>query len=239
VLLLANGLTHVDAAGRAATGLVGQRLGIATIILLISLVGGRIIPSFTRNWLAKRAEVRMPAGQGRFDRACLVLTIAAFGAWVAAPDHAATGGIMLVTGSANLVRLARWRGHRTLAEPLVWSLHLGFLWVPAGFCLLGLGVFAPQVFPPTAGLHALTAGAIGSMTLAVMTRATLGHTGRTLAANSWTTGIYVLVAAAAASRVAAAMVPDVTSPLLWASGLLWCTAFGLFAVHYGSMLVSR
>ena len=238
-LLLANVLTHLEAAGRAATGLVGQRLGIATIIMLISLIGGRIIPSFTRNWLAKRAGNKAPASFEAFDRACLVLTLAALGAWVADPDDAATGAALFVAGLANLVRLARWRGHRTLAEPLVWSLHIGFLWVPVGLCLLGLGVFAPQVVPPTAGLHALTAGAIGSMTLAVMTRATLGHTGRALAADPWTTGIYALVAIAAISRVAAPIISDVTVPLLWTSGLLWSAAFGLFAVHYGRFLVAR
>ncbi len=238
-LLVANILTHVEAVGQVATGLLGQRLGIATIIMLISLVGGRIIPSFTRNWLAKRADTHMPAGFGPFDRVCLVLTLAALGTWVADPDGRAAGVVLLVAGVASLVRLARWRGHRTLSEPLVWSLHLGFAWVPAGLCLLGLSVYLPEAFPSTAGLHALTAGAIGSMTLAVMTRATRGHTGWRLTADSWTTAIYILVATAAAARVTAPMVPDVTSQLLWTSGLLWIATFGIFAVHYGRMLLVK
>ncbi len=239
-VLVANLLTHLEAAGQTSTGLIGQRLGIATIILLISFVGGRIIPSFTRNWLAKRAETHMPASFGRFDHVCLVLTFAALGSWVASPLAPISGGVLLAAGLASFARLARWRGHRALSEPLVWSLHLGFAWVPAGFTLLGLGVFLPEVFPSTAGLHALTAGAIGSMTLAVMTRTNLGHTGRRLTADGWTAAIYILIAAAAVSRVAASMVPDIYSRhLLWASGLLWAAAFGLFTVHHGRMLLSR
>lgn len=237
-LLVANLLTHLEAAGQASTGLIGQRLGIATIILLISLVGGRVIPSFTRNWLAKRAETNMPTNFGRFDHVCLVLTLAALGAWVASPDSRTAGVALLMAGLANLARLARWRGHRTLSEPLVWSLHLGFAWVPAGLCLLGLGVFLPEIFPATAGLHALTSGAIGSVTLAVMTRAILGHTGRRLTADGRTTAIYILIATAAALRVAAPIALDVYGPLLWVSGLLWIAALGLFTVHYGRMLLS-
>lgn len=238
-LLLANGLTHADALGWTSTNAVGERLGIAVILLLISLVGGRIIPSFTRNWLAKRAETRLPAGFDRFDRICLAFVVAALGAWVVAPESAVAGVSLLVASAASLIRLARWRGQRTAAEPLVWSLHLGFAWVPIGLCLLGLGIFLPALVPSTAGLHALTAGAIGSMTLAVMTRATLGHSGRPLTADGWTAAIYVSIAAAAALRVVAPIAAEAYAPLLWASGLLWSAAFGLFTVHYGRMLLSR
>lgn len=238
-LLLANGLTHLEAVGRAQTGLVGQRLGIAIIVMLIGLVGGRIIPSFTRNWLAKRAETRMPTGFGRFDHVCLLITLVALGGWVVSPDSRSVGAALLVAGFAGFARLARWRGHRTLSEPLVWSLHLGFAWVPVGLGLLGLGAFFPELFPTTAGLHALTVGAIASMTLAVMTRATLGHSGRPLTADRCTTAIYTLIATAAAARVAAPIAVDGYDPLLWASGLLWSAAFGLFTVHYGRMLLAR
>ena len=128
------------------------------------------------------------------------------------------------------------RDSRTFAEPLVWSLHLGFAWVPAGLCLMGLGVLVPQAAPATAGLHALSVGAIGSMTLAVMTRAILGHTGRGLTADSWTTSIYLLIAAAAATRVTAPIALNIYNPLLWASAFLWSAAFGLFILHYGRIL---
>ena len=103
---------------------------------------------------------------------------------------------------------------------------------------MGLGLLWPPV-PPTAGLHALTAGAMGAMTLAVMTRATLGHTGRALIADRATTVIYVLVAVAAGCRVAAAFPTESQSGLLVASGLIWATAFGIFALHYGRILTAR
>jgi uncharacterized protein involved in response to NO len=237
-LLTANALIHADAVGLAATGPLGQRLGIAIVILLISLVGGRIIPSFTLNWLKKRGELNLPASFGALDRGALGLAAAALAIWVVAPGNPLGGAALIAAGLANLIRLLRWRGHLTLIEPLVWSLHLGFVWVPVGLFLIGLSILRPDV-PPAAGLHALTAGAMGGMTLAVMTRATLGHTGRLLAADRWTAAVYLLVAAAAALRVAAPFSADVYPPLLWTSGLAWSMAFGLFAVHYGRMLLSR
>jgi uncharacterized protein involved in response to NO len=237
-LLVANGLTHADALGLATTGALGQRLGIGIVILLIGLVGGRIIPSFTLNWLKKRGQSTLPASFGVFDRGALGLAAAALAIWVIAPESPIGGAALIAAGIASLVRLARWRGHLTLAEPLVWSLHLGFVWVGAGLLLVGVSAFLPDV-PQAAGLHALSAGAMGGMTLAVMTRATLGHTGRSLTAGRWTVAICLLVAAAAALRVAAPFSAAAYVPLLWTSGLAWSAAFGLFVVHHGRMLFSR
>jgi uncharacterized protein involved in response to NO len=237
-LLAANALTHADAAGIAATGPLGQRLGIAIVVLLICLVGGRIIPSFTLNWLKKRGQTRLPARFGAHDRVALGLAATALAIWVSAPESAIGGAALIAAGLANLIRLLRWRGHLTLTEPLVWSLHLGFIWAPIGLLLIGLGAFLPDV-PLAAGLHALTAGAMGGMTLAVMTRATLGHTGRLLTADRLTAAAYLLVAAAAVLRLAAAFSADGYVPLLWTSGLAWSAAFGLFVVRYGRMLFSR
>jgi uncharacterized protein involved in response to NO len=237
-LLAANALTHLDAAGIAATGALGQRLGIGVVILLIGLIGGRIIPSFTLNWLKKRGEAHLPARFGATDRVALALLVTALAAWMIAPESPLAGAALVLAGLATLIRLARWRGHRTLVEPLVWSLHLGFVWVPVGLLLTGLSAFLWEV-PQVAGMHALTAGAMGGMTLAVMTRATLGHTGRRLIADMWTEAIYLLVAAAAMLRVAAPFSDEAYLPLLWISGLAWISAFGIFAVHYGRMLLAR
>jgi uncharacterized protein involved in response to NO len=237
-LLAANALTHLDAAGIAATGALGQRWGIGIVILLIGLIGGRVIPSFTLNWLKKHGEARPPARFGVLDRVALALLFAALAAWVIVPESPLAGAALVVAGLATLTRLVRWRGERTLAEPLVWSLHLGFAWVPAGLLLIGLSLLLPDL-PQVAGMHALTAGAMGGMTLAVMTRATLGHTGRTLTADRWTTVIYLMVATAAILRVAAPFSDEAYLPLLWLSGLAWIGAFGTFAVHYGRMLLLR
>ena len=162
-LLVANALTHADAVGLAATGPLGQRLGIGIVILLIGLVGGRIIPSFTLNWLKKQGESNLPASFGALDRGALGLAAAALAIWVVAPESLLGGAALIAAGVASLVRLARWRGHLTLAEPLVWSLHLGFAWVGVGLLLVGLSAFLPDV-PLAAGLHALTVGAMGGMT---------------------------------------------------------------------------
>lgn len=239
LLIAASGLTHLEAMEIVETGPLGERLGIATLVLLISLVGGRIIPSFTRNWLAKRNITTLPAPFGATDKLCLAATLAALGAWVLTEEHPVAGAMLIAAGCLNFMRLARWQGLQTLSEPLVWSLHLGFLWVPFGLVLLGFGIVAPTLLPPTAGLHALTAGAIGGMTLAVMTRATLGHSGRELTADSWTAAIYLAVAAAAALRVMASVLPEFYQPMLYASGIAWTAAFGLFVITYGRIHLSR
>jgi uncharacterized protein involved in response to NO len=235
-LLAANALTHLEAIGFAATGPAGIRLGTAVLVALIALVGGRILPSFTANWLRKRGELRLPVPFGRFDLATIVLTWAALLAWTMAPAALPTAVVALAAGLANALRLARWRGHRTLAEPLVWVLHLGYAWIPAGLLLTSVGGFSPGMLPPVAGLHALTAGAIGTMTLAVMTRATLGHTGRALTADRGTLLIYACVSLGAVLRVGAPMLPG-PEVLLSISGALWGAAFLLFVSIYGPLLV--
>jgi uncharacterized protein involved in response to NO len=234
-LIAANALMHADTLGWITTNGIGARLGIAIVALTISLIGGRIIPSFTRNWLVKRGDENLPEPFGRFDRLCVLLVLMAVAAWAFGPDSAIAAVLLLLAGVASLVRWQRWRWHRTLAEPLLWSLHLGFLWVPLGLLLLGAGEFTASV-PASAGLHALTAGAAGSMILAVMTRATLGHTGRELQADRITTAIYLLVFAAAALRLAAAFVPAAYLPLLMIAAGAWIAAFLLFAIRYGPMM---
>jgi len=236
-LLLANLLVHFEPLGIAATAELGSRLGVATLLMLISVVGGRIIPSFTRNWLTKqRPEIPSPAVFDGFDRTVLATTALALVLWVLAPHGFLTPWAALASGVAQAVRLTRWRGSATLREPLVWILHLGYAWLALGFLLLALNGFA-SLLPQTAALHALTAGAIGTMTLAVMTRASLGHTGRTLAAGPGTTTIYVLVTSAAALRVAAPLAEEHYLAVLWLAGAVWSGAFGLFVLLYARPLM--
>jgi uncharacterized protein involved in response to NO len=231
----ANALTHLEAMGLAATGAAGLRMGIAVMLMLIGLVGGRIIPSFTRNWLVKRGERRLPAPAGRVDAAALAVTGVALLAWVVAPGWTGVAPLMALAALANAVRLARWRGARTGAEPLVWVLHLGFAWLPVGFALMAL---APALgLAETAALHALTGGAMATMIVAVTTRATRGHTGRALTAGRATTAIYGLVTLAALSRVAAGIAFDAMMPLLTIAGAAWVAAFVLFLAVYGPMLL--
>lgn len=225
-LALASGLDHAEANDWLAADGHGVRLAIAILVLLISLIGGRVVPSFTRNWLHKRGAASLPASFGVFDRIALAATVLALAAWVLAPDAAVTGVALLVAGAVALLRLARWRGQATGAEPLVWSLHLGFAWVPIGLALTGAAALFD--LPTAAGIHALTAGAIGGMTLAVMSRAIRGHTGQPLTADRWAAAMYLLVAGAAIARVAAPFATDRYVDVLVVSALAWCAAFALF-----------
>lgn len=233
---LANAGFHLEA-GAGGVDNLSTRLGLAVVTLLIAVIGGRVTPSFTRNWQTKRGGP-LPAVAGRFDIVTLMVTATGLIGWSVAPTHPATGALLLAAGGLNLVRLARWRGDATLAEPLVWILHLGYLWLAVGLFLTGLSVAAPGLVPLSAGVHALTAGAIGVMTLAVMTRASRGHTGRPLTAGKIEVLIYVLINLAALTRVAGGLLPSVYQPLLMVSTGLWSAAFLAFVIGYGPMLLT-
>ena len=216
-----------------------ERAAVAVVTGLIALIGGRVTPSFTQNWTQAHGVAKRPAPFGLFDAVVLAVTGLALVAWVAAPLSPFTGAAMVSAGAANLVRLARWRGWLARREALVWILHAGYAWVGAGLILLGLAALQPQAVPFTAGVHALTAGAMGVETLAIMTRATRGHTGRPRVADRATVTIYLLILSAAVTRVAAPFAPDWTVTLLGVSALLWMLAFSGFVAVYGPMLCRR
>jgi uncharacterized protein involved in response to NO len=128
-----NLLVHLEQLGVADTMAVGQRLGIAVILLLVTVIGGRVTPAFTRNWLGARDEAVEPRGPGWPDGVTIGATALTGVSWAIMPDWAGTGVLAFVAAFAHAVRLAGWRGHRTLAEPLLSVLHLGSLWLVAGF----------------------------------------------------------------------------------------------------------
>lgn len=214
----------------------GIRLGIAAALALIMLVGGRIVPSFTRNWLARQGEGRLPAPFGRFDAVALAVSVVALALWVAVPESLPTGGALLAAAILQGVRLARWAGERTGRERLVLILHVAYAFVPLGFALVGLAALG--IVPASAGIHAWTGGAIGTMTLAVMTRATLGHTGRDLVASRATEVLYAAIVVGALARICAALEPAWGGPLIALAALAWATAFLGFAAVYGPMLAA-
>jgi uncharacterized protein involved in response to NO len=152
------------------------------------------------------------------------------------PDVRATAILLLVAGALQVVRLGHWSGLRTIRDPLVFILHVSYAWLPIGLLLLGAGAFLPAI-PASSALHALTAGAMASMTLAVMTRATLGHTGRPLRADGWTVAIYALVTTGAALRVAAPWLPIDYMRAIELAGASWGAAFLLFVLIYGPRLL--
>jgi len=233
LLAIANFAFHVEAHVEGIAE-VSTRAGIALVIMLITVVGGRIIPSFTRNWLMRRPPGRMPAPFGRFDQFCMALSAASLALWVVAPDSAPAGMALLSAALFNALRLARWAGDRTLADRLVLILHVGFAFVPLGFFLSGLAAFG--LVPPSAGIHAWTVGGIGIMTLAVMSRASLGHTGRALSASPALQAVYAVAAIAALARICAVVEPQLSIPLLHVAAFGWAGAFLGFAALYAPLL---
>jgi uncharacterized protein involved in response to NO len=236
LLALCNLAVHAESVGLAEdSARPALRLAIFLVLTLISIVGGRVVPSFTRNWLVKRRVTALPRNIKALDGAAIALVPLLGLAYVIVPESPVTAALALAAAVAHGARLALWQGHRTGADPLVWILHVGYAWLPVGFALLGVALLIDDM-PQTAALHALTAGAVGTMTLAVMTRASLGHSGRALAADRATTLSYLLVIAAAAVRVAA---PMAGWPVFGyeASAVLWVAGFALFSVAYFPVLV--
>lgn len=234
-----NALFHLEAAQGAypAQG-YGLRLGLGAGIMMIAVIGGRVVPSFTRNWLVKRQSAQLPTPpmQG-FDKAALVVLLAALVLWVIWPLHAATGAALLLAGALHLGRLVRWSGHRTAAEPLVAVLHAGYAFVPLGALAVSAEILMPGSLGMAGAQHLWMAGAIGLMTLAVMTRATLGHTGQALSAGPGTVAIYAALVVAVLARLAAGFWPGIAGALHIGAGLAWIGAFGGFAVVYGGALL--
>ncbi len=233
---IANGLDHLAADGILVDQALPWQLAVALITLLISLIGGRIVPSFTRNWLAKRGVTKgLPGQPGRFDLITIGLMAFALFAWIVAPAGWLPGGFLIIAATAQMMRLARWKGWKAVRDPLVLVLHVGYAWIPVGLALLAAFQFAAPL-PQSAAVHALTAGAMGTMILAVMTRATLGHTGRELRAGPTTSVIYLLVTVGAALRVAAPLSSVEYRMGMEVAGLCWLGAFVLFIFNYGPIL---
>jgi uncharacterized protein involved in response to NO len=236
LLIVGNIAFHLEAhfAGAADYGI---RAGIAVVVLLILLIGGRIIPSFTRNWLVRENPGRLPSPFARFDMAIVILSAAALLVWVVRQDGLLVGILLTLMAVLHIIRLGRWAGDRTSRERLVLILHIGYAFIPAGFLLAAAA--ALDFVPPSAGIHAWMAGAAGVMTLAVMTRASLGHTGQQLVASPTTQGIYVAIVIAALARICAVIVPAWSGPLLHMAAFAWAAAFLGFAVCFGPALMSE
>lgn len=237
LLALTNLSFHLEAHFHGAAE-YSTRAALIITVFLILLIGGRVVPSFTGNWLARRGESR-PTAFNRLDAGLLILSAIALLAWVAFPEAALTGVLLLAAGAGSLLRLARWRGWRTLADPLVLVLHVAFLFTALGFLATGASALWADILPAAVGLHVWAIGSIGLMTLAMMTRATLGHSGHALAASSGTQLVYVLITLALAARVAMALLPAWSMSLMWIAATAWCLGFAGFIAIYGPMLCRR
>jgi uncharacterized protein involved in response to NO len=228
------GVAGLDAT-RAALAL---RIGIDVVLVLVTVIGGRIVPAFTSSGLKSQGDA-LPL------RAWRVLTPLAIGLMLAVavvdlvrPDGVVAGWVALAAALVQAARLLQWRSLQTLRMPIVWVLHLGYAWLPLGLALKGLAILDGAVFAAF-WLHALTIGALSTMILAVITRATLGHTGRPLVVSAAMVVAYLLLAVAAIVRVFGLLWWRHNYPaVVVVSGLLWTGAFATYVAIYGPMLCS-
>lgn len=233
-LWLANVLFHVEAMN-AGTADHGRRFGMALQIFLIMLIGGRIVPSFSRNWLAQRGAKSLPTAFNRFDAVCLVIGAAILVGWVAAPVGMGTAVLAGLAAVLHLFRLARWRGHDTWRSPLLLMLHLAYLMVPMG--LAAVSASALDLIAQNVGAHVLGIGAVTAMTVAVMMRATMGHTGRALIAGRALASAFALVLTAMVFRVTAGQVTIGALDGIDLAAVAWTAAFAILAWRLGPWLL--
>ena len=212
------------------------RLGLGIILLLIVIIGGRVTPAFTANWQKKRGGP-LPTPLNRFDKITMVVSAVSLVGWIVWPWAFPSGILLILAGVLNVVRLLRWKFWATFSEPLVTILHVGYAWVAAALCLAGAGIVQPDVFPHVAAIHAIGTGAIGVMTIAIMTRATLGHSGQALHAGPGTVLIYILVNLAAIFRVGTPFLsPDIQVMFTAIAAVFWSSSFVIFCTIYGRYL---
>ena len=236
LLFIANALAHAQWTG-LLNGVSGTayRLALDTIVLLIAIIGGRVVPAFTTNALRREGHEILPVSRKPLD----ILSVASIAILIVAeliePHGPVAGTVALVAAVANAIRLAGWRGLQTLGEPIVWVLHLAYAWLVAGLAFKAAAHFG--MLSEATAIHALTVGAAGSMTLAVMTRAALGHTGRALKVGPMITAAYLLISVSAITRIAVpAWLPQFYNEGMVAAGGLWMLAYAIVAVVYWPIL---
>ena len=236
-LALANAAVHAQALGWAPSSASRTlRFAVDAVVILIVVIGGRITPAFTANALRLRGVAAVVHSHPWLDRLAVAFVVGVAIADLLAPGSPASAALSCMAGLLVAARMAGWQTARTWSDPLVASLHAGMAWVAIGLLVVGAGGLGWPL-AGTAGLHALTAGAMGSMILAVMTRVSLGHTGRPLVLPAGAAGCYLLVHAGAAARVGAGLAPvEQQTSLLVAAGLLWAAAFWLFTLLYWRIL---
>lgn len=239
VFTIANYLFHFEAArGEYSAKGMGLRLGLAAAIMMISVIGGRIIPSFTRNWLVKNASSSLPVSpMQKLDKIILLISVVTLFCWVIWPNEIPTGYMLLLMGLLQIVRLKRWKGELVFGDILVAILHVAYAFIPLGSILMGIAILFPDVVSTATAQHLWMAGGIGLMTLGVMTRASLGHTGQALHANLVTKILYFSLIGSVLFRVAVLFVSENLLIFYSLSGFLWILAFVLFAAAYGPLLL--
>lgn len=237
VLTLANLASHLDALGLlVGIGSPALLIALDLFVLMIGLIGGRIVPAFTATALKAQGGPPTVRPFVLLDRLAIASLVAVLLADVIGVPVVA-GVVALLAALLNGLRMTGWATTKILREPIVWVLHLGYAWLAAGLAWKGL-IILVGLAPPSEGLHGLAVGAVGTMTLAVMSRAALGHTGRPLRAPTPIVAAYLLVSSAALIRLAAPLLTsDLHLSAIFVSGLLWTAAFAVFSGIYVPVLI--
>ncbi|WP_313526110.1 NnrS family protein [Shinella sp.] len=235
-LSLANALYHV-AAIHGGHDPMAIRLAVAAYVVLVMIVGGRIIPSFTRNWLNKFGRTDFPVPYNSYDMIAILAGTGALGLWAVLPAHPATAAAGMTAAALHCIRLHRWRGWTVARDRILVILHIAYIFIPLG--LLAISLSASGYLEERSVLHLLSVGAIACMMLAVMTRASLGHTGRALVASKITVSSYAALILCALVRPLAEILPDLSRAVYATSGLLWIAAFGLYCLEYAPILARK
>ncbi len=233
----ANILFHVSFL-RGETTEFSVRIALALVMVLLALIGGRITPTFTYDYLSDQGMIGQPASFSRIDGLSLILVGVAAVAWVFLPQEVATGWMLVAAGFANLIRLLGWHGWVTWREPLVLVLHVGYGWLVMSLFIIG-GAILGLGMTEVDAVHALTTGAVGVMTLAVMTRASLGHTGRPKHAGLMTVLAYIMVNLGAILRLWGPITEFPEIPMLSVAAVCWSGAYMVFVVAYGPILFGQ
>lgn len=228
LIWVSNLLVHLDWMGLTGTGWQGLRGGLLTTCAMIAALGGRVTPAFTRNALLREGSTgRLPVEHPRLDMAGIALAIGTAVTVILGLPDMVGGTLATLAGLVAAARLAGWRGLALPGQPIVWILHLGYALLALGLVLWGLAQLG--LGDEMAALHVLGIGAVGGMTLAVMSRASLGHSGRALVAPGPVALAYALIPLAVALRWAGSTFPgSFYMPGVIGSGLAWCLAFTLY-----------
>lgn len=232
MLALANLFFHLAVLGVIdADPLTAMHLALGLIVVLETVIGGRVIPMFTFNGLRgvkQWRDIRLDWAAAIATGVALLLWALGAGAWA--------GPVSLLAALLQAVRLGGWNPWATRGTPLLWVLHLGYLWIPLGLALVALAQFG--VLPRSAGIHALAIGATGGLIIGMITRTALGHTGRMLVAGPMETAAYALVLLAALVRVlTVALIPAAQAGGVHAAATLWSLGFLVYLWRYGPFLL--
>jgi uncharacterized protein involved in response to NO len=238
-LFTANLLVHLEWMGWFfGTAESGVRLGIFVSAGMIAIVGGRVVPAFTRNALSRQGQTEnLPQSFPPLEKAGILTAMLAALASLPFVPAIVLGILCLAAGVLNFFRLIGWKGWLTINAPILWVLHLSFLILAVGYLVYGSSLVFGGI-GEIAALHLLAVGAVGCMTLAMMTRASLGHSGRPLKLSTPIVIAFVAVILAALSRTFGTLIFDYF-PVMFMAGALWIAAFSLFAVVYFPILTRK